>query len=71
MNNFFIKNREEFADGIGVITFFLIFLPLHFFEMNFVFSFILAFGICLAISYYIKANEAEDLDSAVDEFEKR
>ena len=71
MNNFFIKNREEFADGIGVITFFLIFLPLHFFEMNFVFSFFLAFGICLAISTYIKANEAEDLDSAVDEFEKR
>ena len=71
MNNFFIKNREEYADGIGVISFFLIFLPLHFFEMNFVFSFFLAFGICLAISYYIKANEAEDLDSAVDEFEKR
>ena len=71
MNNFFIKNREAFADGIGVITFFLIFLPLHFFEMNFVFSFLLAFGICLAISTYIKAKEAEDLDSAVDEFEKR
>ena len=71
MNNFFIKNREEYADGIGVISFFLIFLPLHFFEMNFVFSFFLAFGICLAISTYIKANEAEDLDSAVDEFEKR
>ena len=71
MNNFFIKNREEFADGIGVITFFLIFLPLHFFEMNFVFSFLLAFGICFAISTYIKVNEAEDLDSAVDQFEKR
>ena len=71
MNNFFIKNREECADGIGVISFFLIFLPLHFFEMNFVFSFFLAFGICLAISTYIKAKEAEDLDSAVDEFEKR
>ena len=71
MNNFFIKNREEYADGIGVISFFLIFLPLHFFEMNFIFSFFLAFGICLAISTYIKANEAEDLDSAVDEFEKR
>ena len=71
MNNFFIKNREEYADGIGVISFFLIFLPLHFFEMNFVFSFFLAFGICLAISTCIKAKEAEDLDSAVDEFEKR
>ena len=71
MNNFFIKNREEYADGIGVISFFLIFLPLHFFEMNFVFSFFLAFGTCLAISTYIKAKEAEDLDSAVDEFEKR
>jgi hypothetical protein len=31
MNNFFIKNREEFADGIGVITFFLIFSALTFF----------------------------------------
>ena len=71
MNNFFIKNREEYADGIGVTSFFLIFLPLHFFEMNFVFSFFLAFGICLAISTYIKTKEAEDLDSAVDEFEKR
>ncbi len=71
MNNFFIKNREEYGDGIGVISFFLIFLPLHFFEMNFVFSFFLAFGICLAISTYIKAKEAEDLDRAVDEFEKR
>ena len=71
MNNFFIKNREEYADGIGVISFFLIFLPLHLFEMNFVFSFFLACGICLAISTYIKAKEAEDLESAVDEFEKR
>ncbi len=72
MKKFFIANREEFADGIGVITFFLIFLPLHyFFEMNFVFNFLLAFGICLAISSFIKANEAEGLDRAVEEFEKR
>ena len=71
MNNFFIKNRKEFADGIGVITFFLIFLPLHFFQMNFVFSFLLAFGICFAISSFMKANEAEDLDRIIEEFEKR
>ena len=72
MEKFFIENREEFADGIGVIAFFLIFLPLHyFFEMNFVFNFLLAFGICLAIPSFIKANEAEGLDRAVEKFEKR
>jgi len=72
MEKFFIENREEFADGIGVIAFFLIFLPLHyFFEMNFVFNFLLAFSICLAISSFIKANEAEGLDRAVEKFEKR
>ena len=72
MEKFFIENREEFAAGIGVIAFFLIFLPLHyFFEMNFVFNFLLAFGTCLAISSFIKANEAEGLDRAVEKFEKR
>jgi hypothetical protein len=69
MNRFFTKNQEEFADGMGVISFFLIFLPLYYFEINFVFSFLLAFSICFVISYFIKANEAEDLNKAVENFE--
>ena len=71
MKKFFFKNREEYADGIGVITFFLIFLPLYLFEINFVFSFLLAFFICLSISSYLKANETEELNRAIEEFEKR
>ena len=69
MNRFFTKNQEEFADGMGVISFFLFFLPLYYFEINFVFSFLLAFSICFVISYFIKANEAEDLNKAVENFE--
>ena len=71
MNNFFIKNREEYADGIGVITFFLIFLPLYLFEINFVFSFLFSFGICFFVYYLVKSNEAKDLTKAVEEFEKK
>ena len=69
MNRFFTKNQEEFADGMGVISFFLFFLPLYYFEINFVFSFLLAFSICFVISYFIKANEAGDLNKAVENFE--
>ena len=69
MNRFFTKNREGFADGMGVISFFLIFLPLHYFEINKVLSFLLAFSICFAISCFIKANEAEDLNKAIKNFE--
>tara|TARA_Y100000741_G_C18084823_1_gene490182 strand:+ start:318 stop:533 length:216 start_codon:yes stop_codon:yes gene_type:complete len=71
MKKFFIKNREEYADGMGAITFFLIFLPLNLFEINFVFSFLLAFFICLSISSFLKANEAGELNMAIEEFEKR
>ena len=69
MNRFFTKKQEEFADGMGVISFFLFFLPLYYFEINFVFSFLLAFSISFVISYFIKANEAEDLNKAVENFE--
>ena len=38
MKNTFIRlinnNNEEFANGLSVIIFFLIFLPLYYFEIN-------------------------------------
>ena len=49
----------------------LVFLPLNLFEINFVFSFLLAFFICLSISSFLKANEAGELNMAIEEFEKR
>jgi len=71
MKNLFLKHRDELADGIGIVSFFLIFLPMHYFEINFAINFFIAFGICLAISYFIKANEVEDLSRAVEDFEKK
>jgi hypothetical protein len=71
MKNLFLKHRDELADGIGIVSFFLIFLPMHYFEINFAINFLIAFGTCLAISYLIKANQVEDLSQAVEDFEKK
>ncbi|HIF73657.1 MAG: hypothetical protein ABGX41_09335 [Pseudohongiella sp.] len=71
MKNLFLKHRDELADGIGIVSFFLIFLPMYYFEINFVINFFIAFGICLAISYLIKENEVEDLNQAVENFEEK
>ena len=74
MKNTFIRlinnNNEEFANGLSVIIFFLIFLPLYYFEINSVFSFLFSFGICFFVYYLVKSNEAKDLTKAVEEFEK-
>ena len=74
MKNTFIRlinnNNEEFANGFSVIIFFLIFLPLYYFEINSVFSFLFSFGICFFVYYLVKSNEAKDLTKAVEEFEK-
>ena len=71
LSNFITKNRKEFSSGAGVVSFFMIFLPLHYFEINFIFSFLLAFGVCYAIYYFILTKEAEDLSKAVENFEKK
>ena len=76
------KLLSSLPEGLGVVTFFLVFLPLHSAELNYLLNFGLSFALCYVTIFVAKKfitskwtledeSEARDLTLKTRQFEER